>query len=242
MPVELSIVIPAFNEQRRIGQSLHQIRQFCHRHLSCYEVIVVDDGSRDRTTEVVTTIATKWPELRLVHLDQNRGKGNATRVGVLEAQGKFILTIDADLPTPVEQLIKFITAGRHYPVVIASRYLQGSAPLYPQPIHRRIMGMVFSFAVRALVFGNTLDTQCGVKLFYGEVAKDLFGRLTIERFAFDVELLFLAKQLGYPICEIPIVWKNDPRTTVSLWKDPSSMLLDLIKIRWRHQTLNKKDG
>jgi dolichyl-phosphate beta-glucosyltransferase len=102
------------------------------------------------------------------------------------------------------------------------------------------MRIVFSLAVCSLVFGETIDTQCGVKLFHNDVAKDVFSRLTLEGFAFDVELLFLARKLGYQVFEVPLVWRNDPRTTVRMWKDPAKMLLDLLKIRWRHQDLTKK--
>jgi dolichyl-phosphate beta-glucosyltransferase len=229
----LSIVIPAYNEEERIGESLRRIREYCRRARPDYEVIVVDDGSRDGTGAVVLNHAKQWKELKLMTLE-HRGKGHATKMGVLASSGQWILCSDADLSTPVEMVEKLLAEGKDHSIVIGSRSIGGAAVTQPPPFHRKVMGRVFNWIVKALAVRGYQDTQCGFKLFKREAALDIFGRITLDGFAFDVEMLYLAGKLGYQVAEVPVSWSNDERTKVKLLYDPPRMFLDVMKIRWRH--------
>lgn len=232
---ELSVVIPAFNEARRIGPSLDRARAWLDVRHPGTEVIVVDDGSRDDTAAVVEARADAWPGLRLLRLDRNQGKGAATRRGVLEASGAWILCSDADLSTPIDEAERLLAAGARAPVVIGSRSIAGANITRRQPLHRVAMGRAFNFAVRCATPGGHADTQCGFKLYRRDAARDLFGRLTVTGFAFDVEVLTLAHALGYPVAEVPVTWHNDERSSVDVWRDPARMLRDIVRIRLKHR-------
>jgi len=237
MAPHLSIVVPAWNEQDRIGASLDRIRGWLERQPEPHEVLVVDDGSQDETAQRVTQAAAAWPELRLLQLPRNQGKGAATRHGVLAAQGRWILCSDADLSTPIDYAAQLLRAGERAPVVIGSRSIEGSDITRSQPPHRVIMGRVFNWAARSVTPGGHADTQCGFKLYRADAARDIFSRLTISGFAFDVEVLFLAHRLGWEVLEVPVAWHNDERTTVSSLSDPPRMLVDIMRIRRRHRGL-----
>ncbi len=234
MGADLSIVIPAFNEEDRLERSLPLVRRYCRRAWPSHEVIVVDDGSTDGTSEVVSRLAGEWKNLGLRVLERNRGKGYATRTGVLAARGEWILCTDADLSMPIEQVERFLARGGEHPVVIGSRVIPGALALRPPPLHRTVMGRVFNWMVRALVGGNHLDTQCGFKLFRRDAARAIFSRLEVEGFAFDVEVLYLADLLGYTVCEVPVSWQDQDHSTMRLFSDPPRMFLDILKIRLRH--------
>ena len=229
----LSIVIPAYNEEERIGDSLEQIKEYCARKKEPHEVIIADDGSRDGTASVVINHAKGWKQLKLMTLE-HRGKGHATKMGVMASSGQWILCSDADMSTPVEQVEKLMTEGKGFPIVIGSRSVSGASVTQPPPFHRKVMGRVFNWLVKALAVRGYQDTQCGFKLFERNAARDIFGRITLDGFAFDVEALYLAGKLGYPVVEVPVSWRNDERTKVKLLSDPPKMLLDVMKIRWRH--------
>lgn len=231
--VGLSVVIPAYNEEERIGESLERIKEYCSRARPSHEVIVVDDGSRDGTSAVVLKYAKEWSQLRLMTL-LHRGKGHATRMGVLASQGEWILCTDADLSTPIEQVENMLAEGKEHPIVIGSRSISGASVTQPPPFHRKVMGRVFNWIVKALAVRGYQDTQCGFKLFRRDAALDIFNRVTLDGFAFDVETLYLAGQLGYSVAEVPVFWHNDERTKVKLYYDPPKMFLDVLKIRWRH--------
>lgn len=230
----ISIVIPAYNEEKRIRNSLSETCAFLSDSGMDYEVVVVDDGSSDRTSRIVERMARISPKVRLVRYEENKGKGHALRTGVLVTRGDYVLVMDADLSTPLEELGKLIPylAEGEFDVAIGSRALALSDIIRKQPWWRRGMGKMFNRIVKVLVVGDFSDTQCGFKLFRGGVARDLFGEAKIDRFAYDVEILALAKIKGYGVKEVPIRWINSPESRVDPVKDSLQMLADLVRIRF----------
>ena len=227
----ISIVIAAFNEENRVGQSLQKIHQFLQGRKTDHEIIVVDDGSTDRTTPVVAELAQSIATLRIIRYEKNRGKGFALRTGVLASQGDLVLVSDADLSTPIEELDTLLPYLSEYQVAIGSRALALSNIVVKQPWWRQEMGKTFNRIVKLLVMDNFNDTQCGFKLFRGDVARELFREARIDRFAYDVEILALAIRKGYRVAEVPIQWLNDPASKVNPIRDSLKMLVDLVKIR-----------
>jgi|LQYC01.1.fsa_nt_gi dolichyl-phosphate beta-glucosyltransferase len=235
--IYLSVVIPAYNEAERIGDTLRKIHKYLLTRNYRSEVIVVDDGSTDSTRLVVKKIAREIPLVRLLENGVNRGKGYSVRAGVLNSQGKIILFSDADLSTPIQEVDNLGDwLGMGYDIAIGSRALPGSEILVRQPRPRELMGKTFNRLVQLLTVSGIRDTQCGFKLFKKEAAKDLFEKQTIWGFGFDVEILFMASKNGYRIKEVPIKWINSPDSRVSIMKDSFTMLCDLVRIRIRYLT------
>lgn len=230
--IYLSVVVPAYNEEKRIGFSLFRIKEYLQsRHLSS-EIILVDDGSTDRTAEVSREIMEGYPDFRVITLPQNRGKGAAVRAGMLQARGELVLFTDADLSTPIEELEKFMPLIREgYDLVIGCRALPESVIKERQSWLREHLGKCFNLLVRLLVLRGFRDTQCGFKLFRKEAAREIFFRLETEGFAFDVEALLLARRLGFRVAQVPVVWINHPQSRVRLVRGSLSMFIDLLKIR-----------
>ena len=231
----ISVVIPAYNEEIRIRESLIEARSFFNKSDLDYEMIVVDDGSSDRTVEIVRNVSSDIPNLKLVRYKENRGKGYALRTGVLVTKGDPVLVMDADLSTPMEELWKlmpYLTEGQA-DLAIGSRALALSDIIRKQPWWRQGMGKIFNSIVRVLVIDGFSDTQCGFKLFTGSVARELFGQAMVDRFAYDVEILALAAHKGYRIAEVPIRWINSPESKVNPVKDSLRMLVDILRIRIR---------
>jgi dolichyl-phosphate beta-glucosyltransferase len=230
----ISIVIPAYNEERRIKNSLSEACTFLNDSGMDYEVVVVDDGSRDGTSRIVKSLDKNFPKVRLVRYEKNRGKGYALRTGVLVTKGDYVLVMDADLSTPMDELRKLMPylSDGGFDIAIGSRALALSDIIKKQPWWRRGMGKTFNKLVKTLVIGDFRDTQCGFKLFKGEIARSLFGEAKIDRFAYDVEILALAKKNGYGINEVPIRWINSPESRVDPVKDSLQMLADLVRIRF----------
>lgn len=233
-PLDLSIIIPAFNEEARLEPTLRDtIAYFRGRGGSrTVEVIVVDDGSLDHTSALVNRLAAQFDELRLFRLAANRGKGYAVRTGVVNARGRLILFADADGATPIaeiERLEAALTAGAD--VAIGSRALHGEGVRIAAKIYRRLMGRMFHQLVRLLTVRGIRDTQCGFKLFRADVGHDLFSRLRMNGFSFDVEVLLMAQRQGYRIAEVPVNWVHQPGSRVNLVLDSLRMARDLFVIR-----------
>ena len=234
-PPDLSIVIPAFNEEARVGPTLRDYLAYCRTGGRRVELIVVDDGSLDRTSAVVSAIASEYPEVRLIRLAENHGKGHAVRSGVVNAQGKQVLFADADGATPLEEVERLeaaLAAGAD--VAIGSRALQDAKVRVNARLYRRVIGRVFHGIVETLTVPGVKDTQCGFKLFQGAVAHDLFSRMRIRGFSFDVEVLMMAQRRGYRIAEVAVNWTHQPGSKVNLVTDSVRMMRDLFVIRGRY--------
>ena len=229
---DLSIVIPAYNEDLRLPKSLERIRAYLEAKGISSEVIVVDDGSRDGTVQFVESQMAEWPALRVVKNPGNRGKGYSVRHGMSEARGKIILFTDADLSAPIEEADKLLAALATHDVAIGSRAMDRSLIAVHQPWTREFAGIMFNTIVRVVLGLNIEDTQCGFKAFRREKSQVIFEQQRIERFGFDPELLFLAKRNGLTIAEIPVRWANAEGTTVSMWDGIRAMFFEVAKVRW----------
>ncbi len=223
----LSIVIPAYNEEKRLGKTIERILDYLKKNDFDYELIVVDDGSRDNTVG----IARKFGEVKVVKNDKNRGKGYTVKNGIMNSTKEFVLFSDADLSTPIEELNKFLPFVQDYNIIIGSRRMKESNIKVKQPFYRSWAGKIFPIIVNILIAGDIRDTQCGFKLFNTETAKRLFSIQKISGFSFDAEILYLAKKTGYRIKEIPVIWINDTDSKVSIIRDSIRMLKELLKIR-----------
>lgn len=231
-PPALSVVIPAYNEETRLPPTLAEAVAYLENEGAPFEVIVVDDGSYDGTREVVHRVGSS--NVRLIRLERNRGKGYAVRTGVLASKGDLVLFVDADGSTPFDQL-KLLRRELTGDVEIAfgSRALRGEDTAVHARLHRKVLGRVFNLLVNLLAIPGVKDTQCGFKLFTRRAADTLFPHQTIDGFAFDVELLFLARQAGLKWREVPVSWRNVPGSKVDLFRDSLRMLSHLLRLRWR---------
>lgn len=228
----ISIVIPAYNEEKRIGRSIGLIVKHLEKRRYTYEIIIVDDGSTDDTIAVVKQIGNN--DIKIIKNKKNRGKGYSVRRGILNAKYPLVLFSDSDLATPIEELDKFIDYIKTYDIVIASRNLKGSNITVKQPVYRQLMGKTFPLLVNLIALGGFKDTQCGFKLFKTDVAKRIVLLQTFNGFSFDVEVLFIAKKLGYKIKEAPVVWVDKIGSTVNPIRDSVKMLIDLFQIRFNN--------
>ena len=230
----ISIVIPAYNEARRLPLSLERIRAYLEKRGWDGEVIVVDDGSTDQTARVVTEWQKRIPTLRLVQNGQNRGKGFSVRHGMLEAKARIAIFTDADLSSPIEEADKLlgVMGGGKYEVAIGSRAMDRRLISVHQSRFREIAGILFNKIVQLVTGLRIVDTQCGFKAFAVEKMKPVFEQQRIERFGFDPEILFLAKQNGLRIVEVPVRWAHDADTRVHMVRDSLRMFLELLAIRW----------
>jgi len=235
-PPELSIVIPAYNEERRLGRALAQIRDyFCSKpgKVSAIEIIVVDDGSTDGTRLLAQQWAEQLPSLRVLSNRRNRGKGYSVRHGMLEARGRIALFTDVDLSAPIPESEKLLAAiGAGCDVAIGSRAIDRSLITEHQSRFREIAGIIFNRLVRLFTGLPFEDTQCGFKAFVRERCRIVFEQQRIERFGFDPEVLFLAQRQGLRTAEVPVRWANDPATKVHVVRDSVLMFGDLIYLRW----------
>lgn len=225
----LSIVIPAHNEENRLPRTLEQVFSFLKTQQYTSEVVVVENGSTDRTLEIANEFAKTHPRLVVIHEERN-GKGNAVRRGMLEARGKFRFICDADLSMPIEDLPKFLPpALDDFDLAIGSREAPG-AIRYDEPSYRHIGGRAINFAIRALILPGLNDTQCGFKCFRAETAEILFRRQTLAGWSFDIELLYLARRKKLRIREVPIRWRFDPESKVRAVRDALRMIGDIFRI------------
>jgi dolichyl-phosphate beta-glucosyltransferase len=240
--MDLSIVIPCFNEERRLAPTLGLIRAYLARDDIAGELILVDDGSRDGTLSLMRTQAARHPGIRVVAITPNRGKGRAVAEGVGVARGDQILMTDADLSTPIEELPKLQAAlGRGADVAIGSRAAPGAREI-DQPLHRQLMGKTFNRLVQTLLLPGFRDTQCGFKLFRGEVAHRLFADLVTDGFAYDVEVLVRALDAGWTVEEVPVRWFNAGASTVAPLRASAAMLRDLVRLRLQSGHLGPSDA
>jgi dolichyl-phosphate beta-glucosyltransferase len=231
--VALSIVVPAYNEVLRLPRSLDAMRAHFDAADEPYEVIVVDDGSRDGTAEAVKEIVRGWPQLSLRRLPVNRGKGAAVREGLLNASGDLRAFSDADLSTPLDELARLrARLGGDCHVAIASRDLPGSDIEVHQPRPRELAGKTYNRLLRLLALPGIYDSQCGLKVFSAEAALACFTPLRTERFGFDAEVLVRARRLGWTVAEVPVRWRHVEASRVSAYRDAPRMLLDLLRLRF----------
>ena len=235
--VYLSIIIPAFNEQERLPLTLSKIHSYCNSKAYSYEVIVVDDGSIDNTVKAaIDNPLHRTGRLHILKNHQNRGKGYSVKRGIMASKGDYVLFSDADLSAPIEEVDKLFSGlNEKYDIAIGSRSIKGAQIKVHQPFYREYMGKFFNKLVRIFALKGIIDTQCGFKLFEGKVARDVAARMLIDGFAFDVEMLYLARLNGYEVKEIPIVWENSPISKVSPVADSFKMLLDLLSIKRLHE-------
>mgnify|MGYP001824752780 CR=1 FL=1 len=231
---DLSIVIPAYNEARRLPETLAHLDRWLGSTTLRTEILIVDDGSTDRTTEVAREAGAEG--IRLFRHEPNRGKGYAVRRGMLAARGERRLMTDADLSTPIEELPRLMRELDHgAEVAIGSRAVAGARIEVHQPAYREAMGRVFNRLVQLLLLPGLKDTQCGFKLFSARAAEEAFGACRLDGFSFDVEALFVARRRGRRLVEVPVVWRNDEASRVSLGGGGAAFA-DLFRIRffaWR---------
>lgn len=230
----LSIVIPAYNEARRLPGTLRRILDWLgEQEFSFCEVLVVDDGSRDQTASLAEDLARAYPVIRVLKNPGNRGKGYAVRHGMLEAKGDWVLFTDADLSTPIEEVKTLYRRAREGEAAIAigSRALDPSLVEVHQAALREWSGKVFNLAMRAVTGLQFRDTQCGFKLFEGYAARQVFSRQKLDGFSFDVEALFIARRLSLSAVEVPVRWRNVEGTKVGALNGVQSFA-DLLRIRW----------
>ena len=232
--VELSVIIPAYNEERRIEPGLRQALDYLSRRKLPYELLVVDDGSKDGTAKVAEAFAGQG--VRVLRHERNRGKGAAVRTGLLASRGRKVLITDADFSTPIEEVEKLERRLQNgTPLVIGSRGLADSQIGQRQPFYREMMGRTFNRLIRIFGVRGIKDTQCGFKLTRGDEGRGLASELKIEGFAYDVELIWLARRRGYNVAEVGVVWVNSPDSRVDPIRSSFSMLRDVLTMRLRHR-------
>jgi len=229
---DLSIVIPSYNEELRLPATLEHIAAYLPTLGRDTEIIVVDDGSKDRTAGVAEAFRKKLPSLRVISNGVNRGKGFSVRHGMLEARGQAVLFTDADLSAPIEEAPKLLNALKTYDVAIGSRALDRGLITVHESRFREFAGIIFNTIVRVILRLPFVDTQCGFKAFRRERCQILFEQQRIERFGFDPELLYLARHHGLRTIEIPVRWGHSPATKVNMFRDSIHMFLDVFTIRW----------
>lgn len=234
----LSVVIPAYNEALRIGSTLEKVRQYLETRSYPSEIILVDDGSRDETPQLLADFCARYPAARALRNEPNRGKGYSVRRGVLEARGEFVLFTDADLSAPIEETNKLLGAleSAGADAAVGSRALDRRLTGIPQPWRREVAGRVFNHIVRFFTGLKLRDTQCGMKLFRRSTTRRAFELQRVTGFGFDPELLFLIERLGGRIVEVPVRWSDNPATKVRFLRDSTRMFFDLVALRWRSLT------
>ena len=232
-----SIIIPAYNEAARLGSTLERVLSYVSQQGWDAEIVVVNDGSRDQTPDLVRTKSAVHPNLRLIENPGNRGKGYSVRNGMLNAAGEILLFTDADLSSPIEESVKLfaaIEAGAE--IAIGSRWLQPELQTHRQSLARQLYGRIFNLVLRIFLGLKFKDTQCGFKAFSRGASQAVFPSQRIERWGFDPELLFLARKSGLTVQEVPVVWSHSAGTRISPLKDGMRMFLEVLAIRWNAAT------
>jgi len=230
---KLSVVVPCFCEGKTIFENLKKIEQYLRNNFSDYELIAVNDGSSDNTSEELSRAASQIPKILVIDNKINMGKGKVVRDGVLKSAGDVIMFLDADLAMPIEDVGKFIVEIKNgYALAIASRFVPGLKVMKPVLWYRKIMEKIFRI-IRMIIINNytVKDTQCGFKVFSRKAALEIFPLTKINRFAFDAEIIFIAQKRGYRIKELPIVLQNPATSSIRIFRDSFNMFCDLFKIR-----------
>jgi dolichyl-phosphate beta-glucosyltransferase len=228
--MNISIIIPAYNEEKRIDSTIKKILIYSKKRFNKYEIILVDDASIDKTTKIVS----KYKKVKILKNKKNKGKGYSIKKGIFNAKYEFILFTDSDLATPIFELEKLIDKiNKGYDIVISSRNLKTSKIITKQPIYRQFLGKIFPYLVKLIVISNIKDTQCGFKLFKKDVAVIIAKKQTLNRYCFDVEQLLIAKKMGFKIKEIGVKWIDKKGSKVNIIKDSLQMLIDLFIIKYK---------
>ncbi|GAC1654292.1 MAG: glycosyltransferase family 2 protein [Candidatus Dormibacteraceae bacterium] len=233
-PIELSVVVPAFDESRRLPETMAVLRPYLVSLGVTWELILVNDGSHDNTWSVIEGEARGDERVRGVNLRPNRGKGGAVAAGVATSRGRLVLISDADLSTPIDEWVKLrdaIEAGSD--VAIGSRAKRGAKVVVSQPAHRVLMGKIFNLIVQGAVLPGVWDTQCGFKLWRGDLARAVFADMKLQgNVAFDVEVLYRARRAGRRIAEVPVRWYDSVPSRISPFKSSIEAFFDIVKIRF----------
>ncbi|PYX32189.1 MAG: glycosyl transferase [Acidobacteria bacterium] len=231
--ITYSLVIPAYNEGTRLGASLERVLEYVGQHGGDTEVIVVNDGSRDNTAEIVRSFAAKNPALRLIDNPGNHGKGYSVRNGMLSARGRILIFSDADLSSPIEEVPKLLDALTHgADIAIGSRWLRAEMQTQRQPLHRQVFGRIFNLMLRVTLGLQYRDTQCGFKAFTRLAAQAIFPLQKIERWGFDPEILFLARKMGFKVSEVPVTWGHSGGSRINPLVDGARMFTEMLRVRW----------
>lgn len=228
-----SIVIPAYNESARLGASLERILAYVHAQGWDAEIIVVNDGSRDNTADIVRSFAAKDSALHLIENPGNHGKGYSVRNGMLNTRGRIVLFSDADLSSPIDEAPKLFQAlDEGADIAIGSRWLRAETQTQRQPLHRQLFGRIFNLALRLTLGLQFKDTQCGFKAFKQTAVHAIFPLQKIERWGFDPEILFLARKLKFKVQEVPVAWAHRDGTSINPMVDGSRMVMEMLRVRW----------
>jgi len=233
LPPKYSIVIPAYNEEARLGDTLEKVLSYVHAQAWSAEIVVVNDGSLDKTAEIIRAFGAKDPIVRLVENPGNCGKGYSVRNGILNTRGEVIIFSDADLSSPIEESSKLLNAlDENTDIAIGSRWIRAETQTQRQPVHRQIFGRIFNLLLRLTLGLHFKDTQCGFKAFKRPAALAIFQLQKIERWGFDPEILFLARKLGFKVKEIPVVWGHSGGTRINPLVDGFRMFTEMLRVRW----------
>jgi dolichyl-phosphate beta-glucosyltransferase len=232
----LSVILPAYDEEKRIAPSLEKRHQYLERQNYSYEVLIVNDGSTDRTKEIVIDKIKDWPHFKLIDNKVNKGKGGVVKQGMLEAQGSWRLFMDVDESVPINEIERLWPYTKDYEIIIGSRYTEGGKVTKKQPLIRRIISRGGNFLIQILIAWGIKDTQCGFKLFSEHAAKEIFPLQTMERWSFDMELIAIAKKHGYKIKEVPVIWQEQAGSRLRAVKTAARSLRDVFVIWWRKIT------
>lgn len=227
----LSVVVPAYKEENRLHKIVEAIKKYEKAHDFSVEIIIVVDGSPDNTADVAKAYSQDIGGLRVIDRKENKGKGYSVKEGVLEARGNYILFADADNSTPLHQVDKLLKFAEQFEVVIGSRYAAEGKFARPQPLYRILGSRLMNLVIQLFATRGIKDTQCGFKLFQKKAAEEIFKRQTFDRFSFDIEVLAIARKLGYKIKEVGITWYDDPHSTVDPIKDGIRMIRDSWQVR-----------
>lgn len=230
--MDLSVIIPAYNEEGRIRKSIIRLNSYLAKHFKRYQIIVVNDGSSDRTQEILHILENEINTLQAFHFKENHGKGFAVRKGVKAANGNLIVFTDADLSTPVQEIGNFAKkiGNNQNMILIGSRNVPGAKIKIKQPCYRAAMGRIFNWSVRVLTKLPFRDTQCGFKMFPKKLGKEIFSKTKENGFVFDIEVLLLAQKMNCQILETPICWVNNAKSKIRLFRDSIQMFRDLTRI------------